>query len=633
MASIEELRIARLQKLHRLQEVGMNPYPSDIPRDYALDFVREEFSALSLDNKQYSVAGRVMAIRGQGAILFVVLDDGTAKFQVVFKKDTLDEKTFSLFVECVDIGDFISTTGTFFTTERGEPSMLVATWMMGTKSLLPLPEKWHGITDDDERLRKRYLDIAMNTDLRDMFYKKAQFWKATRDFMIDHGFLEVETPTLELTTGGAEANPFKTHHKDFDISVYLRISIGELWQKRLMAAGFPKTFEIGRAYRNEGTSPEHLQEFTNMEFYWAYADYRDGMKLTTSLCRDVATKVFGKTKFTTRGHTFDLNDEWVTVEYVDEIKKQTGIDVLLATETEMREKLAELKVKYTGTNRERLTDTLWKYCRKNIAGPAFLIHHPKLVSPLAKESTTRPGTVERFQLILAGSELVNGFSELNDPLDQRARFELQQKLIEGGDDEAMMPEWDFVEMLEHGMPPTCGFGFGERFFAFLVDKPIRETQLFPLMRPKEHEVPKNKKETMVAVALINKGAAMEPWQEMNTVAHLNAAFGARVGKTELFSQDVITSKDGKQIKLNIKTAIVLAVAQSSAEIFDIANAAKKEGMEVEYFTREMIQTTNDKKIAEITATKNADEVEYLGVLVYGPKTKVYGLTERFSRYS
>ena len=633
MASIEELRIARLQKLHRLQEVGMNPYPSDIPRDYALDFVREEFSALSLDGKQYSVAGRVMAIRGQGAILFVVLDDGTAKFQVVFKKDTLDEKTFSLFVECVDIGDFISTTGTFFTTERGEPSMLVATWMMGTKSLLPLPEKWHGITDDDERLRKRYLDIAMNTDLRDMFYKKAQFWKATRDFMIDHGFLEVETPTLELTTGGAEANPFKTHHKDFDISVYLRISIGELWQKRLMAAGFPKTFEIGRAYRNEGTSPEHLQEFTNMEFYWAYADYRDGMKLTTSLCRDVATKVFGKTKFTTRGHTFDLNDEWVTVEYVDEIKKQTGIDVLLATETEMREKLAELKVKYTGTNRERLTDTLWKYCRKNIAGPAFLIHHPKLVSPLAKESTTRPGTVERFQLILAGSELVNGFSELNDPLDQRARFELQQKLIEGGDDEAMMPEWDFVEMLEHGMPPTCGFGFGERFFAFLVDKPIRETQLFPLMRPKEHEVPKNKKETMVAVALINKGAAMEPWQEMNTVAHLNAAFGARVGKTELFSQDVITSKDGKQIKLNIKTAIVLAVAQSSAEIFDIANAAKKEGMEVEYFTREMIQTTNDKKIAEITATKNADEVEYLGVLVYGPKTKVYGLTERFSRYS
>ena len=485
MASIEELRVARLQKLHLLQEAGMDPYPAHISRDYPLNIVRDEFTGLVAEGKEYSIAGRVMAIRGQGAILFVVLDDGTARFQTVFKKDTIDEKVFSLFVDCADIGDFISTTGTFFTTERGEPSMLVTNWTMATKSLLPLPEKWHGIADEDERLRKRYLDIAMNQELRDLFYKKAEFWKAIRDFMIEHGFLDVDTPTLELTTGGAEANPFKTHHKDFDIPVYLRISIGELWQKRLMAAGFPKTFEIGRAYRNEGTSPEHLQEFTNMEFYWAYADYRDGMKITQMLYRDIAQKVFGKTEFTTRGHTFDLNNEWAVVEYVDEIKKQTGVDVLLATESEMKDALDKLKVKYVGTNRERLTDTLWKYCRKNIAGPAFLVHHPKLVSPLAKESKVRPGTVERFQILLAGSEVGNGFSELNDPLDQRARFELQQKLIEAGDDEAMMPEWDFVEMLEHGMPPTCGFGFGERLFAFLVDKPIRETQLFPLMRPKE----------------------------------------------------------------------------------------------------------------------------------------------------
>ena len=485
MASIEELRTERLQKLHTLQEAGMEAYPADVPRDYPLDIVRDEFVELCVEGKEYSIAGRVMAIRGQGAILFVVLDDGTAKFQTVFKKDSIDAKLFELFFNCVDIGDFISTTGTFFTTQRGEQSMLVRTWTMATKSLLPLPEKWHGITNEDERLRKRYLDILMNPELKDLFYKKSEFWKATRNFMIDHGFLDVETPTLEVTTGGAEANPFKTHHKDFDIPVYMRISIGELWQKRLMAAGFPKTFEIGRAYRNEGTSPEHLQEFTNMEFYWAYANYKDGMKIVQMLYRDIAQKVFGTTKFTTRGHTFDLNDEWKIVEYVDEVKRQTGIDVLLATEDQMKAKLDELKVKYTGTNRERLTDTLWKYCRKNISGPAFLIHHPKLVSPLAKESKERPGTVERFQPLLAGSEVGNGFSELNDPLDQRARFELQQKLIESGDEEAMMPEWEFVEMLEHGMPPTCGFGFGERFFAFLADKPLRETQLFPLMRPKE----------------------------------------------------------------------------------------------------------------------------------------------------
>ncbi len=485
MASIEELRQSHIEKLNHLKAAGMDPYPASVPRDFPLSEAKDRFSLYENDGKNYSLSGRIMAIRGQGAILFVVLDDGTARFQTVFKKDTMDETVFNLFIEAVDIGDFISITGTFFTTQRGEQSMLATSWQMAAKSLLPLPEKWHGIKDEDERFRKRYLDIAMTPELRDMFYKKAEFWKTTRAFMIEHGFLEVETPTLELTTGGAEANPFKTHHKDFDVSVYLRISIGELWQKRLMAAGFPKTFEVGRAYRNEGTSPEHLQEFTNMEFYWAYADYKDGMKLSQMLYQKIAQDVFGTTAFTTRGHTFDLGGEWPVIEYVDEIKKQTGVDVLTASEDDMRAKLDALKVKYVGTNRERLTDTLWKICRKNIAGPAFLVHHPKLVSPLAKESVERPGTVERFQILIAGSEVGNGFSELNDPFDQRARFELQQKLIESGDEEAMQPEWEFVEMLEHGMPPTFGFGFGERFFAFLVDKPIRETQLFPLMRPRE----------------------------------------------------------------------------------------------------------------------------------------------------
>jgi lysyl-tRNA synthetase class 2 len=355
---------------------------------------------------------------------------------------------------------------------------------MLTKSLLPLPEKWHGITDPDERYRKRYLDILTDPELQDLFYKKAQFWEVTRNFMKEAGFLEVETPTIEVTTGGAEANPFKTRHNDFDMDVFMRISVGELWQKRLMAAGFAKTFEIGRVYRNEGSSPDHLQEFTNMEFYWAYADYEMGMDLVERLYKKIAVDVFGKTEFTTRGHTFDLNDTWKKIDYVQEIEKQTGINVLDASEDEMKAKLDELGVKYEGANKERLTDTLWKYCRKNISGPAFLVRIPKLVSPLAKSCADDPRVTERFQVMLAGSEVGNGFSELNDPIDQRARFELQQKLIESGDEEAMMPEWEFVEMLEHGMPPTCGFGFGERLFAFLVDKPLRETQLFPLLKPK-----------------------------------------------------------------------------------------------------------------------------------------------------
>jgi len=464
----------------------MDPYPASVPRMHALSDVADQAGELEKSEEVISTTGRIMAIRGAGKIMFVVLQDGATRFQAVLKQDVIEsEEKMSLFKDAIDIGDFVSVTGPLFTTKKGEPSVLVHDWTIASKSLLPLPEKWAGLTDSDERFRKRYLDMLMNPELYALFQQKARFWEVTRSFLKTEGFLEVETPTLEVTTGGAEANPFKTYHNDFDIDVYMRISVGELWQKRLMAAGFPKTFEIGRVYRNEGSSPEHLQEFTNMEFYWAYANYRDGMEMTKKLYQTIATEAFGRTEFTTRGHTFDLADDWAEIDYRDEVKKQTGIDVLESSEEDMKAKLDELGVKYTGDNRERLMDTLWKYCRKNVAGPAFLIHHPKLVSPLSKSCPDNPELTERFQVILAGSEVGNGFSELNDPREQRARFEIQQKLIESGDEEAMMPEWEFVDMLEHGMPPACGFGFGERLFAFLVDKPIRETQMFPLMKPRE----------------------------------------------------------------------------------------------------------------------------------------------------
>lgn len=485
MASIEELRDARILKLNKLKERGMDPYTAKSFRTHTITEARDGFSMLSSDGSEVTLSGRIMTLRGQGALLFFDFTDGTGNFQGLLKKGELDDSQFSLFADCVDNADFIEVTGSLFETKTGQQTILVKSWRMLTKALAPLPDKWHGLQDVEEKFRKRYLDILTTPELMDLFIKKAKFWEVTRAFMKERGFLEVETPTLEVTTGGAEANPFKTHHKDFDIDVYLRISIGELWQKRLMAAGFPKTFEIGRAYRNEGTSPEHLQEFTNMEFYWAYADYEDGMKLVEDLYRTIALEVFGTTKFTSHGHTFDLAGQWQRIEYVDEVKRVTGIDVLSSSESEMKKKLDELGVKYEGDNRERLTDTLWKYCRKQISGPAFLVGHPKLVSPLSKARRDNPELTERFQPLIAGSEMGNGFSELNDPVDQRARFELQQKLIESGDAEAMQPEWEFVEMLEHGMPPTCGFGFGERLFSYMVDKPIRETQLFPLMRPKE----------------------------------------------------------------------------------------------------------------------------------------------------
>jgi lysyl-tRNA synthetase class 2 len=485
MASIEELRDTRINKIELLKSAGMDPYTAECFRTHTIKEAIDGFELISSDNEEITLAGRVMSLRGQGALIFFNLTDGSETFQGLLKKGEIEENLFKLFVDAIDIADFVEITGTLFKTKTEQKTILIKKWRILTKSLQPLPEKWHGLQDNEERFRKRYLDILTTKELQDLFIKKAKFWEVTRNFMKDNGFLEVETPTLEVTTGGAEANPFKTHHKDFDVDVFLRISVGELWQKRLMAAGFPKTFEIGRVYRNEGSSADHLQEFTNMEFYWSYANYKDGMKLSQELYQKIAEEVFGTTAFETRGHKFDLGGDWPVIDYRDEVLKQTGIDVLKSSEKEMSAKLDELEIKYEGNNRERLMDSLWKHCRKNVGGPVFLVHHPKLVSPLSKSCSDNKELTELFQIIIAGSEVGNGFSELNDPIDQRARFESQQKLIERGDEEAMMPEWDFVEMLEHGMPPTCGFGFGERLFSFMVDKPVRETQLFPLMKPKD----------------------------------------------------------------------------------------------------------------------------------------------------
>ncbi len=485
MASLEELRIERLKKKELLEQSGINPYPARTNRSHSIDLFLDRFSLYENGKDEIVLAGRLMSKRGQGGISFCDIYDGTARVQAFLKSDEMIAGQYDLFIDTIDTGDFIEFTGYAYTTQRGAQSIFVKSWKVLSKSLLPIPDQWYGLKDDDERYRKRYLDILQNTELKEIFVKKAKFWQSVRNFLVAENFLEVETPTLEVTTGGAEARPFKTYHNDFDLDVYLRISVGELWQKRLLAAGFPRTFEIGRVYRNEGSSPDHLQEFTNVEFYAAFMDYNQGIDFTERMIKHVVQETFGTLAFSSRGHDFDLNGTWERISYIDTIKKMAGIDILSATDDEMKSKLDELKVKYEGANRERLTDTLWKYCRKQISGPVWLVDVPKIVSPLAKAKEDNPLLTERVQLILAGAECTNGFSELNDPIDQAERFGVQKKLIEEGDDEAMMSDDEFVEMLEHGMPPAFGFGVGERFFAFLVGKPLRETQLFPLLKPKQ----------------------------------------------------------------------------------------------------------------------------------------------------
>jgi lysyl-tRNA synthetase class 2 len=481
MGREEQIINERLRKLKELKEEGVNPYPSKTDKKQTCaECLKSKIKA------KVKTAGRLMTKRDLGKIAFSNLKDGTGEIQIVLQEGSTPEKERNLFKKYLDSGDFAEVEGEIFKTKTNQISILVKDIKLLSKSILPLPEKFHGIKDEEEKFRKRYLDILMNDEVKEMFLKKSLFWNVVRNFLSEKGFVEVETPVLENSAGGAAATPFVTHHNALDMDIFLRISMGELWQKKLMAAGFEKTFEIGRQFRNEGMDMEHLQDYTQMEFYWAYADYNDGMKLAEELYKKLAKEILGTLKFKTHGHNVDLGKKWEKYDYEEVIKKNTGIDIYSANEKEIKKKLNELKIDYEkNAGKWRLIDILWKHCRKNISGPGFLIGQPVEVSPLAKRNSEDPRKVEQFQIIIAGTELGNGYSELNDPLDQEKRFEEQRKMKEAGDAEAHAHDKEFIEALKHGMPPTCGFGFSERLFSYLMDKPVRECVIFPLMKPGE----------------------------------------------------------------------------------------------------------------------------------------------------
>lgn len=477
-----DIRAERLKKIDKLRAAGMEPYPVSVERDYSISEVSQRFEALEQSESVLSIVGRVMALRGQGGIMFADLFDGTGRMQAVVQKEETD--MFDLFAEAADVGDFIQVTGTPFVTKRGERSIKVSGWKMAAKSLLPIPDEWFGLKDEEKKLRERYLDILLNPELRAMFERRAKFWAAIRGFYLQRGFLEVESPVLENSPGGADARPFITHHNALDIDVYLRIAL-ELWHKRMLVAGFPKVFEIGRVFRNEGQSREHLQDFTFVESYEAYSDLKKGGEFLKDLYRHIAKDVYGKYTFEINGHTVDLADEWKVIVFSDIIKEKFGIDPLSCSEAEAIQAVHDNGIEVgESLNKARAMDHLWKSIRKTIGGPTFLVGVPVYLEPLAKRYPEDPRTVERLQIILAGSEVGKGFSELNDPLDQRARFEEQQKLRDQGDDEAQRLDESYVRAMEYGMPPSFGFGVSERLFAFLENKPAHEAQIFPLLRPK-----------------------------------------------------------------------------------------------------------------------------------------------------
>jgi lysyl-tRNA synthetase class 2 len=485
----------RKKKIQELKDSGVNPYSHRFDhheeRTWSEDIVND-FSNLNNEEKsgkEVYVAGRVMTKRSFGKLAFCKLQDVKGFIQIVVQKGETPEDHVNLFKK-VDSGDIIGVKGEVMKTKTGEISILLSELFVLTKSVLPLPEKWHGLKDDEERLRKRYLDIIMNPDVKDIFIKKQKFWGTMRSFLMNKGFLEVETPILENSAGGAAATPFSTHHNALDLDVYLRISMGELWQKKLLVAGYEKTFEIGRQFRNEGMDAEHLQDYTQMEFYWGYANYEDGIRLVEEMYKEVAQAVLGS-----GNHKIDLGKTWERYDFETLIQEKTGVSIYEATKEDIMKKLQELKMDYDDSvDKWRLVDLLWKYCRKQLSGPGFLVGQPVEMTPLAKRSESDPRKVEQFQVILGGSEVGNGYSELNDPIDQDERFNEQRKLAEAGDEEAHDHDEGYVEALRYGMPPACGFGVSERFFSFMMNKPIRECVAFPLMRP-ENEPEQKKKES------------------------------------------------------------------------------------------------------------------------------------------
>lgn len=480
-----DIRAERLKKLQILKDAGMDAYPSQSKRDISNADVLDTFEELESSGRLCTLGGRIMARRGQGGIAFVDLYDGTARLQLVLQKDDMDAASFELFAQAADTGDFVEAAGTVFKTKRGEPSLKVQTWRMLAKSLLAIPDEWFGLKDQELVLRQRYLDILMNEDVRKMFVRRTKFWQSIRDFYLERGFLEVETPVLETTPGGADARPFVTHHNALDLDVYLRISAGELWQKELLVAGYPKVFEIGRIFRNEGQSREHLQDYTQLESYEAYSDMHKGMAFVQELYRFIVKEVYGQYTFTIGEHTVDFAEEWPVLDFCQLVNAKYGIDPLTCTEEDAIRAVRDGGIQYgEALNKGRAVDHLWKHIRKTLSGPAFLVGVPVFLEPLAKRNAKNPRVVDRMQVILAGSEVGKGYSELNDPLDQRARFEEQQTMRDAGDDEAQRLDTEYVRAMEYGMPPAFGFGVSERLFAFLENRPAHETQLFPLMRPK-----------------------------------------------------------------------------------------------------------------------------------------------------
>ncbi len=572
---------------------------------------------------------------------FIVIRDisGTLQlFLVADKVAPLDAAQSQLGMDqlaLLDAGDFVQASGPVVKTQTGEISVEVHRLRLLTKSLRSMPTAQEGFTNKEERLRRRYIDMNVNLDVRDRFIRRSRFWQATRDFLNNHGFIEVNVPVLEHTTGGADANPFVTHMDALDQDFYLRIS-HELPLKRLLGAGFEKVYDIGPRFRNENYSDEHLPEHVAMEFYWAYADWNQGMTFMEELIKHTLHEAFGKLQFKLGKFDVNLDQPWERWDYPGVIKDHFGLDIFSCSLDDVKRALKDngLEVEKS-ENKARGIDKLWKHVRKDVAGPIWLINTPAFISPLAKPNPDRPETTQRFQAVIAGSELTNDYTELNDPLDQLQRFVEQQQMRDAGDDEAQMLDIDFVEMLEYGMPPACGFSYSERLFWIFEGVTAREGVPFPQLRHELDETTKTIYPELYApraggrigsssrpqdftkriVTVVNKD--LEPWRITNAVAHMNAIIGNELSKEQLVSGDYFVTEDGTALPRNPQYAIIIMRADDH-ELHKLYEKVVQRNLKHHVFIKEMQDTTNDQEIIDVLEHQPIDKTQFFGVTFFAP---------------
>ena len=488
---INEQMQNRIDKMHKIEEHGWRPFGHRFEWTHRSADVKEQFEALAEAEAEVKLAGRVMAIRGHGKTCFMDMQDKTGRMQLYVRKDVLGEEDYSL-VKMMDIGDTIGVTGIPFRTHMGEISIKVVKMEMLSKSLRPLPEKWHGLKDIETRYRQRYVDLIVNPEVRDTFVKRSQIIRSVREVLDSHDFLEVETPILNTIAGGAAARPFISYHNALDMQVYMRIA-PELYLKRLIVGGMDRVYELGRVFRNEGIDNRHNPEFTSVEIYQAFADYRDMMDLTEEVVVKTALKVLGTTKITYEGVEIELASPWKRISMIDAVKEYSGKDFTNVTDLEEARAIAkELNVAIEPTFGigKIINACFEEYVEDKLIQPTFITGHPKEISPLAKSNPDNPEITDRFEAYIYGREICNGFTELNDPIDQRERFLKQVEERANGDEEANMMDEDFVNALEYGLPPTGGLGIGiDRLVMFLTDSStIRDVLFFPTMKPLKGEV-------------------------------------------------------------------------------------------------------------------------------------------------